>query len=101
MAKAPQSMKDKSAEASKTGATKSAPANAKSGADVDPKIKSQAKTYSGGCHCGKVRYEMASDVAKVISCNCSIRMKSSSYCDLHSGGSEAEIFNLAYRRAPR
>jgi hypothetical protein len=31
----------------------------------------QAKTYTGGCHCGKVRYEVATDLAKVISCNCS------------------------------
>ncbi len=29
-------------------------------------------TYSGGCHCGKVRYQVTMDVGKVISCNCSI-----------------------------
>lgn len=29
-------------------------------------------TYSGGCHCGKVRYEVALDLAQpVIACNCS------------------------------
>jgi hypothetical protein len=30
------------------------------------------QTYSGGCQCGKVRYEVALDLsAPVISCNCS------------------------------
>jgi hypothetical protein len=35
----------------------------------------EAQTYSGGCHCGKVRYEVTSDLAQVISCNCSICTK--------------------------
>ena len=30
-----------------------------------------AQTYSGGCQCGKVRYEVQIDVAEVIACNCS------------------------------
>jgi hypothetical protein len=34
---------------------------------------SEAKTHSGGCHCGKVRYEVTIDLgAPVISCNCSM-----------------------------
>ncbi|HEY9211314.1 MAG TPA: GFA family protein [Ancylobacter sp.] len=28
--------------------------------------------YSGGCHCGAVRFEVRADLAHVISCNCSI-----------------------------
>jgi hypothetical protein len=28
--------------------------------------------YSGSCHCGNVRYEVQTDLADVISCNCSI-----------------------------
>jgi hypothetical protein len=30
-------------------------------------------TYSGGCHCGKVRYEVKADLSNpVIACNCSM-----------------------------
>ena len=36
---------------------------------------SENKTYTGGCHCGRVRYEAASALAQVIDCNCSICMK--------------------------
>jgi hypothetical protein len=34
-----------------------------------------AKTYTGGCHCGEVRYETTTDLASVMSCNCSICTK--------------------------
>jgi hypothetical protein len=29
------------------------------------------QTYSGGCQCGKVRYEVAADLGEVVACNCS------------------------------
>ncbi len=29
------------------------------------------QTYTGGCQCGKVRYEVSMDIGEVISCNCS------------------------------
>jgi hypothetical protein len=32
----------------------------------------EAAAYSGGCHCGAVRFEATADLSKVISCNCSI-----------------------------
>jgi hypothetical protein len=28
-------------------------------------------TYSGGCQCGKVRYEVSLELGEVVSCNCS------------------------------
>lgn len=31
----------------------------------------ELKTYTGGCHCGKSRYEVSTDLAQVITCNCS------------------------------
>jgi len=34
-----------------------------------------AKTYTGGCHCGEVRYETTTDLAAVAACNCSICTK--------------------------
>jgi hypothetical protein len=33
------------------------------------------KTYTGGCHCGNVRYEVQTDLNQVISCNCSLCSK--------------------------
>ena len=29
------------------------------------------KTHTGGCHCGKVRFEVQSDLETIIACNCS------------------------------
>jgi hypothetical protein len=35
----------------------------------------EMKTYTGGCHCGKVRYEVTTDLGRVMACNCSICSK--------------------------
>ena len=34
-----------------------------------------AKIYTGGWHCGLVRFQIAAEVASVVACNCSICMK--------------------------
>jgi hypothetical protein len=36
---------------------------------------SETRTYAGGCHCGKVRFEVQTDFQPVVSCNCSICAK--------------------------
>jgi hypothetical protein len=35
----------------------------------------EPQTYTGGCHCGNVRYEVKIALDPVISCNCSICTK--------------------------
>jgi hypothetical protein len=35
----------------------------------------EVKTWAGGCHCGRVRYEVESDLQSFFSCNCSICQK--------------------------
>lgn len=39
-------------------------------------IMTEIKTHGGGCHCGKVRYEVTGDMSQAIACNCSICSKS-------------------------
>jgi hypothetical protein len=36
---------------------------------------SEVKPYTGSCHCGRVRYEVTTDLASVVACNCSICSK--------------------------
>jgi hypothetical protein len=31
----------------------------------------EIRSYTGGCHCGTVRYEVTTDLAMVMECNCS------------------------------
>jgi hypothetical protein len=30
------------------------------------------RTHQGGCHCGRVRFEVTADITEVTDCNCSI-----------------------------
>ena len=34
-----------------------------------------SKTFTGGCHCGQIRFEATGDLAMVTACNCSICTK--------------------------
>ena len=35
----------------------------------------EAAKYAGGCHCGRVRYEVSTGLEPVLSCNCSMCRK--------------------------
>jgi len=35
----------------------------------------ELKTYTGGCHCGQVRFDVTADITQVLDCNCSICRK--------------------------
>ena len=35
----------------------------------------ESKNFSGGCHCGLVRFDVTADLSQVIACNCSICTK--------------------------
>lgn len=37
--------------------------------------------HTGGCHCGKIRFEVDINIANAISCNCSICMKKGTLLD--------------------
>jgi hypothetical protein len=39
---------------------------------TETETKPEPKTYAGGCHCGKVRYEAQIALEKLMDCNCSI-----------------------------
>src|ERR1700751_693219 len=49
-----------------------------------------SKTFTGGCHCGQVRFECTTDLAMVTACNCSICTKRG----LHFAFLAAEKFQL-------
>jgi hypothetical protein len=36
---------------------------------------SESRIFTGGCHCGQVRFECTTDLAMVTACNCSICTK--------------------------
>jgi hypothetical protein len=45
------------------------------GSLVEGEAMPDSKTYTGGCHCGQVRFECTTDLAMVTACNCSICTK--------------------------
>ena len=62
----------------------------------------ETKTYAGGCHCGKVRYEVTTDLSEVVDCNCSICSKTgwligfvpAEQFKLQSGGDEVSDYQF-------
>src|SRR5450631_4499668 len=40
------------------------------------RLDSPPGNYTGGCHCGAVKYKVEMDLGKVMACNCSICGKS-------------------------
>jgi hypothetical protein len=38
----------------------------------------ETRTYTGGCHCGNVRYAVTMELGEVLKCNCSICSKTGS-----------------------
>jgi hypothetical protein len=67
---------------------------------------SDTKTYAGGCHCGKVRYEVTTDLARLMTCNCSICSKrghvmsfvGADQFKLQSGGGELTDYQFNSKR---
>ena len=61
-----------------------------------------AKTYSGACHCGRVRYDVATDLGQVLECNCShcqikgllLTFVPTSQFTLHSGEQELSDYQF-------
>ena len=35
----------------------------------------ETRNYTGGCHCGEVRFEVTADITSGVSCNCSLCQK--------------------------
>jgi hypothetical protein len=35
----------------------------------------ETRAHTGGCHCGHVRYDVTTDLAQVVECNCTICSK--------------------------
>ena len=35
----------------------------------------EMKNYTGGCHCGEIRFEVTADISSVAACNCSLCQK--------------------------
>lgn len=64
----------------------------------------ETKSYPGGCHCGKVRFDVVLELGEVVACNCSICSKMgwrlalapAERFTLHSG--EGEICDYQFGR---
>jgi hypothetical protein len=46
--------------------------------------------YQGSCHCGNVRFEVKTDLANVISCNCSIFVPAADFELIAGDGAQSD-----------
>ena len=65
----------------------------------------ETQTYSGGCHCGRVRFEVTAALDSAMSCNCSICSKRGSLLAFvpaeqfrHTAGSDAELTDYQFNK---
>ena len=64
-------------------------------------------TYVGGCHCGRVRFRVTADLARVTECNCSVCTKKGflhlivapEQFELLSGGGDLATYQFNTRTA--
>jgi len=60
-------------------------------------------TYKGGCHCGRIAFEVQGEIGQVIQCNCSICTKRGSLLwfvpreQLHLHAPEADLATYTFR----
>ena len=54
-------------------------------------------TYSGGCHCGRVRYEVTTALSPILACNCSICQKRG-YLLTFAPGSQFKLLSGEYEQ---
>jgi hypothetical protein len=71
----------------------------------EKKTMGEARQYTGGCHCGRVRYRVTTALEPVISCNCSICSKRGSLLTFvpaeqfeHTAGSDEELTEYRFNK---
>lgn len=65
------------------------------------------RTFEGGCHCGKVRFRIRADLARVSQCNCSICIRKGALhhrvqpadFELLSGADALTLYQFGTRKA--
>src|SRR5262249_26266965 len=50
-------------------------APARAGAMIGRAMPGAMPTYDGSCHCGRVKFRVTADLARIVRCNCSICTK--------------------------
>ena len=65
----------------------------------------ETRTYSGGCHCGRVRFTVTTALTPVVACNCSICAKRGALLTFvapeafeHTAGSDADLTEYLFHK---